>query len=149
MCGDNETKQEGSLSEIPREWWFNKSLSRGSRCSKHLNLPTFFFFYGKDRSLLNRASHMEEIYPICLARRDSRPAALQFTSICWIKITSKNGDGVQMLNRWRLSKNFTKVFNNICDLRTPPTIENYEKIFEDGESSKSELGVWFQLGCGF
>lgn len=28
---------------------------------------------------------MEEIYPICLARRDSRPAALQFTSICWIK----------------------------------------------------------------
>lgn len=28
---------------------------------------------------------MEEIYPICLALRDSRPAALQFTSICWIK----------------------------------------------------------------
>lgn len=28
---------------------------------------------------------MEEIYPICLARQDSRPAALQSTSICWIK----------------------------------------------------------------
>lgn len=51
----------------------------------HLDLPTFFFFYGKDRSLLYRASHMEEIYPVCLARQDSRPAALQFTSICWIK----------------------------------------------------------------
>lgn len=43
---------------------------------------------------------------------------------------------------------FTQVFNNKCDLRKPPTAENYEKIFEDGESSKSKLGVWFQLGCG-
>lgn len=54
-----------------------------------------------------------------------------------------------MLSRWRLSKNFTQVFNNKCESRKPPTIENYEKIFEDGESSKSKLGVWFQLGCGF
>lgn len=43
MCGDNETDQEGSLSDIPKEWWFNKFLSRGSRRSMHLNLPTFFF----------------------------------------------------------------------------------------------------------
>lgn len=39
------------------------------------------FFYGKDWSLLHRASHMEEIYPICLAQQDSQRAAPQFTSI--------------------------------------------------------------------
>lgn len=39
------------------------------------------FFYGKDWSQLHRASHMEEIYPICLAQQDSQLAAPQFTSI--------------------------------------------------------------------
>lgn len=34
---------------------------------------------------------------------------------------------MQMLSRWHLSKNFTQVFNNKCDLRKPPTVQNYEK----------------------
>lgn len=115
----------------------------------HLDLPTFFFFYGKDRSLLYRASHMEEIYPVCLARQDSRPAALQFTSICWIKSLQRT----VMVCRCRAAGVYQRTSHKSLTINVIggnlPKSKTMKKIFEDSGSSKSKLGVWFQLSCGF
>lgn len=55
------------------ECWFNK-FPEGVNAERIWISPPSFF-YGKDWSLLHRASHMEEIYPICLAQQDSQRAA--------------------------------------------------------------------------
>lgn len=55
-------------------------------------------------NLLHRASHMEDIYPICLAQQDSQHAAPKFTSIYWIKALQRKAMAYR-LNHHSLTKN--------------------------------------------
>lgn len=81
MIKHEETHEEDSFSDI-----LGENVDSTNFCPEGVNAERIWisppsFLYGKDWSLLHRASHMEEIYPICLAQQDSQRAAPQFTSI--------------------------------------------------------------------
>lgn len=67
-------------------WYSEKTVDFTNFCPEGVSTERIWisppsFFYGTGWFLLHRASHMEEIYPICLAQQDGQHAAPQFTSI--------------------------------------------------------------------
>lgn len=81
---DDETQGNQWIRIIPR--YARGNVDSTNFCPEGVNAEHIWisppsFLDGKDWSLLHRASHMEYIYPICLAQQDSQRAAPQFPSV--------------------------------------------------------------------